>query len=161
MQMMEEKARAVIQEFEEIEASLNSPDIYNDREKAKKLSQQRKSLENKVLVAKEFLKRIQQKEDAEKILNTENDEELCEMAKTELDEARNALPKAEEELRTALVPTDPNDNKNAIVEIRSGVGGDEAALFAEEIGRMILRWTEHNEFSSEIISETPNEGGGI
>lgn len=158
---MEDKARAVIQEFEEIEQELGNPDVYNDHEKAKKLSQQRKALESKVETARVFLKLSKQKTDAEELLTSENDEELREMAKTELEEAKKLLPEAEEALLIALVPTDPNDNKNAIVEIRSGVGGDEAALFAEEIGRMVLRWAERNEFSSEIISETLNEGGGI
>ncbi len=158
---MEEKARSVVREYEEIERELGNPEVYNDHEKAKKMAQKRKSLEAKVVAARAFLKINKQKKDAEKLLAEEHDEELREMAKADLEETKKLLPKAEEALLVALIPTDPSDEKNALVEVRTGVGGDEAALFAGEIARMILRWSEQCEFTSEMISETPNEGGGI
>ena len=79
----------------------------------------------------------------------------------ELDEAKSGLPEAEENLKVALIPTDPADDKNAIIEIRAGVGGDEASLFAEELLRMLLRWAEQNDFKAELMSDSPNESGGI
>jgi len=158
---MEEKAKSVVREYEEIERELGNPEVYNDHEKAKKLGQKRKSMEAKVEASRTFLKLAKQKSEAEKILAEEHDEELREMAKIDLEETKKLLPKAEEALMVALIPADPSDEKNALIEVRAGVGGDEAALFAGEIARMILRWSEQCEFSSEMISETPNDGGGI
>ncbi len=158
---MEEKAQKVIAEFEDLEKQLADPDVFSDIEKATKLGQQRKALEPKVEIAQKYLKFAQQKSDAEEILKAEKDDELLEMAKVELDEAKEHLPIVEEELKVALIPTDPNDDRPAIVEIRAGVGGDEASLFADEISRMILRFSEKCEFQPEIMSESPNEQGGI
>ena len=157
---MIEKAQKIITELEELEKSLATPEIYNNIEKFTKLNQKRKTLEEKANTAKIFLNLNKQKKDAEEILKTEKDPEMIEMAKTELEEAKTNLPKAEETLKTALIPTDPNDERPAIIEIRAGVGGDEAALFAEEVTRMILKFAEKNQFKTEILSESANEGGG-
>ena len=158
---MQDKAKQVVSEFQALEQKLADPAVYADQAQVTKLNQQRKSLENKYQLAQEYLKLWQQKCDAEELLSAEKDPEMLEMAKMELDAAKAALPKLEEDLKVALIPTDPNDEKNAIVEIRAGVGGDEAALFAEEVSRMILRFAEKCTFRVEIISESVNEAGGI
>ncbi len=155
------KAKQVITEFEEIEASLSDPAIFSDQKKFISLSQKRKAFTEKYEVSKEYVKLMTQKQDSEEMLKTENDPEMCEMAREELDDAKKALPDVEEKLKVALIPKDPSDEKNCIVEIRGGVGGDEAALFAEEVSRMILRFAESLDFKPEILSETANEGGGI
>lgn len=158
---MQDKAQSVIEEFEAIESQLADPAVYSDQDKVTKLGQQRKALEKKYELSKAYLKLWKQKVDAEQMLETEKDAELLEMAKAELDEAKKKLPDTEEELRVALIPTDPNDDKNAIVEVRAGVGGDEASLFADEIARMIMRWAEKCGFTNELLSEAANESGGI
>lgn len=158
---MKEKAQKLITEFQLIETSLQDPSIFSDQKKFVKLSQKRKQLEEKVVIAQKYLNLLMQKSDSENFLKTEKDPEMLEMAKIELEEAKEVLPEAEENLKTALIPTDPNDEKNAIIEIRPGAGGDESALFAEEISRMILKFVENQGFKSEIMSEMTNEGGGL
>lgn len=158
---MIEKAQQVIAEFEALEAELANPETYADQAKSVKLSQQRKAFEPKFEAAQNYQKYYQQKTDAEDILKNEKDPELLEMAKMELEEAKEQLPAAEEALKTELIPKDPHDDKPCIVEIRAGVGGDEASLFAEELQRMVLRWAEQNEFKAELMSDSANEAGGI
>lgn len=158
---MKEKAQKLITEFDSIELALQDPEIFSDQKKFVELSQKRKQLEEKVVVAQKYLNLLTQKSESETFLKTEKDPEILEMAKMELDEAKEALPEAEENLKTALIPVDPNDEKNSIVEIRPGAGGDESALFAEEIARMILKFVETQGFKSEIMSEMNNEGGGL
>ncbi len=158
---MEDKAKKVIAEFEEVEQQLADPAVYSDQKKFVELSQKRKHLEAKKELAQTFVTFAQQKKDAENMIKTETDEELIEMAKTELDAAKKMLPELEEQLKIALIPRDPKDDASAIVEIRPGAGGNESALFAEELSRMILRFSEEQGFKPEIMSETINDGGGL
>ena len=158
---MKDKALQVIAKFKEVEDALLDPNVFSDQKRFVSLSQQRKSMEPKAKLAQRYLDLSKQKDDAENLLKTEKDPEIQELAKMELDEAKEALPVIEEELKVALIPRDPNDEKNCIIEIRPGTGGDESALFAEEVARMQLRFGEGLGFSAEIMSETPNEGGGI
>lgn len=158
---MDEKAQKIIDEFASIEKQLLNPDVYSDQAKFVKLSQQRKALESKVKVAETFLKYWNQKAESEEMLKSEKDPEMVEMLKAELDEAKAALPEAEEELKVVLIPVDPNDEKNCIIEIRPGAGGDESSLFAEEVSRMILKYTESLGMKVEIMSEVTNDGGGL
>jgi len=158
---MEEKAKNVIQEFKEIEKQLADPSLFNDPEKAKTLGQKRKTLEEKANLSKKFLQLKKDKKENEELLETEKDPELIEMVKEDLERTKKELPEIEEQLKIVLISKDPNDERNAIIEIRAGVGGEEAALFAEEISRMIMRFAEKNKFSVELISESLAEGGGI
>jgi len=158
---MIDKARQVLADFEALEGELEDPNVFSDQSRYVALSQKRKAFEPKVTAAQQYIQYWQQKTDGEEILATEKDPEMLEMAKLELEEAKSALPEAEELLKVALIPRDPNDEKNCIVEVRAGVGGDEAALFAEEVMRMILRFAEANDFKPEIMSDSANEGGGL
>lgn len=158
---MQDKAQQTVDEFEALEKQMSDPDIYSDPNKFKQVGQKRKALEPKYLLAQKYLKLYNTKTGNEELLKTEKDPELIEMAKEELDDVKKELPLVEEELKVALIPKDPNDDLNCIVEIRAGVGGDEASLFAEEVARMIMRWGEKNEFTIELISEAPNESGGM
>ncbi len=158
---MDKKAQKVIEEFESIDKQLLNPEVYADQAKFVKLSQQRKALEPKVKAAKDFLKYWNQKVESETLLKSEKDPEMIEMLKSELDEAKSMMPKVEEKLKVALIPVDPNDEKNCIIEIRPGAGGDESALFAEEVSRMILKFTESLGMKAEIMSEVTNDGGGL
>ncbi len=158
---MQDKAQAVVSEFQSLEEELANPEVFSDQKRFVSLSQKRKSLESKFEIAEAYLKIYNQKIEAEEIINTEKDAELIEMAKEELEMAKSGLPEAEEALKIALIPRDPSDDRHCIVEIRAGVGGDEAALFAEEVSRMILRFSETQGFKPEVMSESANEGGGI
>lgn len=157
---MIDKATSILKELDAIDAELAQPETYSNIQKSTQLNQKRKAMENKAKAAKNYIKYFQQKKDCEHILYTEKDLELLEMAKIELEEAKEDLPEAEEALKVALIPRDPNDDKPCIIEIRAGVGGDEASLFAEELTRMIMRFAEKCGFSNEIMSESPNESGG-
>jgi len=158
---MEDKAKKVIAEFEEIERQLADPDVYSDPKKFIKLSQKRKHLEPKAELAKEYVKFSTQKTDSEEMIKSETDGELIAMAKVEFEDAKKMIPEIEEKLKVALIPRDPKDDANAIVEIRPGAGGDESALFAEELSRMVLRFSEAEGLKPEILSETVNDGGGL
>jgi len=158
---MIDKAQTVLADFKAIEDALADPEVFGDQKKYVALSQKRKAFETKVATAEAYIKLWQQKEDGERLLGSEKDPEMLEMAKMELDEAKAGLPDAEEALKTALIPRDPSDDKSCIIEIRAGVGGDEASLFAEEVMRMILRFSETCGFTNEIMSDAANEGGGL
>jgi len=111
---MQDKAQKVIEEFTQLENDLADPAVYTDQTKATKLSQKRKALEPKVELAREYIKYSTQKSDAESLLASESDAEMLDMAKTDLEEAKKRLPNLEEELKLALIPVDPNDEKNSL-----------------------------------------------
>lgn len=161
LRAMIDKAQKILVDFEEIEKQLSDPATFSDPDKARTLGQQRKAMEPKFELATKYVKLVNQKNEAEEILKTEKDAEMQELAKMELDEAKKELPTTEEELKVALIPRDPSDDRNAIVEIRPGAGGDESALFTEEMSRAIMKYAESQEFKIEILSEQANEGGGI
>lgn len=158
---MKEKALHLLQEFEHLEKELLDPSVYADPERSKVLSQKRKALEEKVKIAQKYIDLIDAKKSTEDLLRQEKDPDMIEMAKEELEEIKTQLPSTEENLKKALIPKDPHNDKNSIVEVRAGVGGDEASLFAEEVVRMLLRWSEKNDFNIELISQSDNESGGI
>ncbi len=158
---MKDKVEKVIAEFQELEKQLADPAIFSNPQKAAEISQKRKSFLEKYELAREYLKFFNQKEEAENILKTEKDLEMQEFAKMELEEAKTQLPILEEKLKKALIPRDPSDEKNAIIEIRPGAGGDESALFAGEYARAVLKFVENEGFKAEILSEQENDGGGI
>lgn len=145
-------------EYTEIEAFLSSPSAYSspdfstknkrfsELEKIIEKGETRENLEKNILDAKEIL--------------TNESGELAELAKMELTESEENLEKLEEELFAMLAPKDPNDEKNVIVEIRAGAGGDEASLFAAELYRMYLRYCESHNLKTDLMSESANDAGG-
>ena len=110
---------------------------------------------------KEYKKTKEEIEEAKEILDAEDDEELREMAREEIKENEGKLEELQESLRVLLIPKDPNDQKNVILEIRAGTGGDEAALFGNVLLRMYLRYTERHRFKAEIIELNDTEIGGV
>ena len=155
---MIEKAKKIIHEFEAIDQQLADPATFSDPDKSRQLGQKRKAMESKFALSKKYVQLQQQLIDAEELMS---DPEMKDLAKTEFDAAKKELPDVEEALKVALIPRDPSDDRNCIVEIRPGAGGDESALFAEEMARAILKFSESLEFKGEILSEQANEGGGI
>lgn len=147
--------------YEELLEELNSPYVAEDQKKFRKLMKEQADLTPVVETYKEYKKAKQDVEDSLTLLNDESDEEMREMAKEELLNARKRIEELEKKLKILLLPKDPNDDKNVLVEIRAGAGGDEAALFASELYRMYVRFSERNHWRTELVSVNENGIGGF
>ena len=147
--------------FEEIGTLLTDPSVISDMKRYAKLSKEYKDLEDILSASKRYRKLLEGIEEAKQILNEESDEQLREMAKEELDVNSAQLPKLEEEIKLLLVPKDPEDSRNAILEIRGGTGGDEAALFAGDLFRMYAKYCERKGWKLEVSSASEGSAGGF
>lgn len=147
--------------FEEIMNELQEPDVVNNQERFRKLMKEQNDLTPIVEAYKEYKKSKQDIEDSLQMLEEETDEEMRELAKEELNEAKARVEELEHQMKILLLPKDPNDDKNVIVEIRAGAGGDEAALFAAEIYRMFHHYAEGRHWKVEMISVNENGIGGF
>ena len=137
---MFDKLEDLLHHYEELMNTLSEPDVANDPNRFRKLMKEQSDLQPIVDAYKEYKACKQTIEDSLAILDEESDEEMRELAKEELNEAKSRLGELEQKLKILLLPKDPNDDKNVIVEIRAGAGGEEAALFAAEIYRMYVHW---------------------
>ena len=133
---MFDRLEDILLRFEEIMNQLSEPDVANDTNRFRKLMKEQSDLAPIVESYKEYKQAKQNVEDSLAMLEEESDEELRELAKEELNDSKAKVEELEKKLKILLLPKDPNDDKNVIVEIRAGAGGDEAALFAAEIYRM-------------------------
>lgn len=157
---MLEKLEAIYQRWKDVEAEISSPDAMADMKRFAQLNKEYKDLA-KIVEQYHIYKNIISNIDSNKeILATEKDEEFREMAKGELDELLVKRDEMEEAIRLMLIPKDPEDAKNAIVEIRAGTGGDEAALFAGDLYRMYMRFCEKNGWRTELVDYTEGTSGG-
>ena len=147
--------------YEELMEELGSPEVASDTNRFRKLMKEQSDLAPIVEAYKEYKKAKQDVEDSLALLDEESDEEMREMAKEELNAAKKRIEDLEQELKILLLPKDPNDEKNVIVEIRAGAGGDEAALFASELYRMYVRFAERNRWKTELVSVSENGIGGF
>jgi peptide chain release factor 1 len=139
---------------------LSKPEIIQDQNKFADLSREQKNLEPIIQLHKEYKSLIEKIEDDENILQG-NDKELKEIVKEELDDLHLQREKLEEKIKIELIPKDPNDDKNTIVEIRGGTGGDEAALFAADLFRMYSRYVERQNWKIKLLSSSPIGLGGF
>ena len=137
--------------FEEIMSELNEPFVVNDQTRFQKLMKEQSDLQPIVDAYKEYKESRQTVEDSLSMLEEESDEEMRELAKEELNDNKKRVEELEQELKILLLPKDPNDEKNVIVEIRAGAGGDEAALFAAEIYRMYMHYAESQRWKVELV----------
>ncbi len=137
--------------FEEIMSELSEPDVAGNQERFRKLMKEQNDLTPIVEAYKEYKAAKQNIEDSLAMLDEESDEELRELAKEELNDSKARVEELEHELKILLLPKDPNDDKNVIVEIRAGAGGDEAALFAAEIYRMYIHYAESHRWKVETM----------
>ena len=137
--------------MEEILSELQEPDVANDQKRFRKLMKEQNDLSPIVEAYKEYKTCKHTIEDSLQMLEEESDEEMRELAKEELNDAKARVEELERELKILLLPKDPNDDKNVIVEIRAGAGGDEAALFAAEIYRMYLHYAESKRWKVELV----------
>ena len=147
--------------YEEVMMELGSPDVANDHTKFRKLRKEQSDLLPLVEAYKACKEAKQSQEDALSMLDTESDEEIREMAKEELAEGKKKEAELEQELKILLLPKDPNDDKNIMLEIRAGAGGDEAALFAAELYRMYVHYAESQNWKVEMINVNENGIGGF
>ncbi|MBQ1722150.1 MAG: peptide chain release factor 1, partial [Lachnospiraceae bacterium] len=158
---MFDKLEDLLIHYQEIMNMLSEPDIANDSRRFQKLMKEQSDLTPLVNAYTEYKKSKQAIEDSLAILDEESDEEMKELAKEELNEAKARVEELENELKILLLPKDPNDNKNVIVEIRAGAGGDEAALFAAEIYRMYIHYAEGRGWKTELIEAEETGIGGM
>lgn len=147
--------------YEELMNELNEPQVVNDQARFQKLMKEQSDLQPIVDAYKEYKSCQQTVEDSLSMLGEESDEEMREMLKEELSEAKNRIQELEHEIKILLLPKDPNDEKNVIVEIRAGAGGDEAALFAAEVYRMYVKYAEARRWKTEMMSLNENGIGGF
>ena len=158
---MFDKLEDLLIRYEEIMGELQEPDVVNDQSRFRKLMKEQNDLTPIVEAYKEYKNCKQNIEDSLFLLEEESDEEMKELAKEELSESKKRVEELEQELKILLLPKDPNDDKNVIVEIRAGAGGDEAALFAAEIYRMYVHYADSRRWKTEMISLNENGIGGF
>ena len=147
---MFDKLEDLIGRYEELMGLLNEPGVANDQKRFRELMKEQSDLTPIVEAYKEYRKRNQDVEDSLAMLEEESDEDMREMLKEELNDAKKSIEELEQKLKILLLPKDPNDDKNVIVEIRAGAGGDEAALFAAEIYRMYVHYAESRRWKIEL-----------
>ncbi len=147
--------------YQQIMEELNDPDVVNDQKHFRKLMKEQSDLQPLVEKYTEYKNTKQTIEDSLEMLEVEDDEEMKEMLKEELSEAKSNIAKIEQELKVLLIPKDPMDEKNVIVEIRAGAGGDEAALFAAELFRMYSKYAESKRWKIEMMDVSENGIGGF
>lgn len=158
---MFDKLDDLLRRYEEMMNELHEPDVVNNQERFRKLMKEQSDLAPLVEAYTEYKKCKQDIEDSLAMLESESDEEMREMLKEELSEAKKRVEELEQELKILLLPKDPNDDKNVIVEIRAGAGGDEAALFAAEIYRMYVHYAESQRWRVELINVDEIGIGGM
>ncbi len=158
---MFDKLEDLLHHYEELMNTLSEPDVANDPNRFRKLMKEQSDLQPIVEAYKEYKQCKQNIEDSLAMLEEENDEEMRELAKEELNESKDRLAELEQELKILLLPKDPNDEKNVIVEIRAGAGGEEAALFAAEIYRMYVHYAESRRWKVETLEADETGIGGM
>ncbi len=158
---MLEKLEQIERNYEDLTAQISSPEIMSDMKVYAKTMKQHRSLEEVVFKYREVKKMQEELAGAKELIEMADDDEMREMAQMEIAEIEPNLVKAEEALKVLLIPKDPNDEKNVIVEIRAGTGGDEATLFAAEVLRMYARYAERQGWKFETLDISDTGVGGI
>lgn len=156
-----EKLEAINARFNDLGVALTNPEIVSDNKRFSQVSREYRKLEKIVDVYKIYRSCLDGLEFAREVLETESDADLRELAKEDMEKDEARKEKLEEELRTLLIPKDPQDEKNAILEIRAGTGGDEASIFAGDLARMYIRYCERRGWKVAAVSETEGTVGGF
>lgn len=158
---MFDRLEDILIRYEEIMEELNSPYVVEDQTRFRKLMKEQSDLHPIVEAYKAYKQAKQDVEDSLLMLEEENDEEMRQMIKEELSDAKKRIEDLEQQMKILLLPKDPNDDKNVIVEIRAGAGGDEAALFSAELYRMYCLYAESNRWKTELVSVNESGIGGF
>ncbi|MDU5603515.1 MAG: peptide chain release factor 1 [Mogibacterium diversum] len=158
---MFDKLDFILEKYEELSKKVSDPDVIAKQKEWQKLMKEMSDLEPIVKEYTAYKKAKEELEEAKEILDMEDDEELREMAREELKANEAAIEEYTDNLKILLLPKDPNDDKNVILEIRAGTGGDEAALFGSDLLRMYLRYAERMRWKTELIESNETEIGGV
>ena len=158
---MLDKLKKIITEFESLNEKLTDPNVVNDIKMYQKISQDFSNIKDKAELAQNYISKLDELQEIKNILENETDAEMKELALDEQNSLQIEIDNLEETIEEILVETDPDDSKNIIIEIRSGTGGIEAALFAEDLFRMYSRYAEEKSWKTELMSLNENDGGGI
>jgi len=160
MDKVRERLDEIVSQFEEMKAEISKPEVYSDNKKLSALSKKLKEVERIANLYNEYREVEGEIDEYKTIIDGGDDEELVEIARESLEEAKERLSHFEDEIRLALVPKDPYDERNVIVEIRAGTGGDEASLFAGEIFRMYERYASEKSYKIHVLSAHETSVGG-
>jgi peptide chain release factor 1 len=155
-----EKLKLVENRFAELSELIIQPDIISDQKRYIQISKEYKDLKKIIDKGEVYKNLIANKSEAQEIISTEKDDEMIEMAKMQLEEVEAELPKIEEDLKVLLIPKDPDDSKNVVVEIRAGTGGDEASIFAGDLYRMYTKFSESKNWSVNLVDLNEGTSGG-
>ena len=158
---IEDRLAAIEQRYKELSRELEAPDAYQDIDRVQRLSQEQARLRDVVNAGRRWQDALQAARDAETMAATESDAELVALAEQETREQRDVAEAAQQELHRLLLPSDPNDERDVVVEIRAGTGGDEAALFAADLFRMYTRYAERRRWSVEVLEQNETAGHGF
>ena len=156
---MFDKLNQVVKRFEELTEKLADPTIYDRQKEFKEVSEERGNIEDLVTCYKKYKKIKSDLDGAKEILETEKDEDMREMAKEEISEYEGQIPALEDELKILLLPKDPLDNKNCMVELRAGAGGDESSIFVADVWRMYKNYWSTLGFKAELVSASESDSG--
>lgn len=156
-----EKLEGIKARFDEVSELITKPEVISDMDRYVRLNKEYKNLEPIIESYKKYKNIISNIENAKEILATEKEEEMREMAKAELDELNEEIDPLEDRIKLLLLPEDPEDEKNAVVEIRAGTGGDEASIFAGDLFRMYTKYFEQKKWKFEVTSSTEGTVGGF
>ena len=158
---MFDKIEVFDKRYSELSLRLYEPSVAADPEQYQKIMKELKSIEEIVMTYRDYKKAVQTRDESLEILEQSSDSELKELAQAELDEAKESIEKLSEELKILLLPKDPNDEKNVIVEIRGGAGGEESALFSAVLFRMYSMYAEKKGYRIEVVNACETELGGF
>ena len=157
---MVEKLKLVENRFAELSELIIQPDIISDQKRYIQISKEYKDLKKIIDKGEVYKNLIANKSEAQEIISIEKDDEMIEMAKMQLEEVEAELPKIDEDLKVLLIPKDPDDSKNVVVEIRAGTGGDEASIFAGDLYRMYTKFSESKNWSVNLVDLNEGTSGG-
>lgn len=155
-----EKLEGLVARFEEVSTLITDPSVIADQKRYVKLTREYKNLEDLMKARKEYLGLLNNISDGREMLAMEDDPEMKEMLKAEISDSEERIPILEEEIKLMLIPSDPEDDKNAVLEIRGGTGGDEAAIFAGDLFRMYTKYFDIKDWQYTISSFTEGSAGG-
>ena len=158
---MLDKLQIVKQRFDEVSDLIIQPDIITDQKRYVELNKEYKELRKLMDKREEYLELTNNLAEAQEILDDGSDPEMVEMAKMQYDEAKEGLPKLDDEIRFMLIPKDPEDTKNAIMELRAGTGGDEASIFAGDLFRMYTKYCENRGWKVDTVDYSEGTNGGF
>lgn len=158
---MLEKIQIVKQRFDEVNDLIIQPDIISDQKRYVKLNKEYKDLKKIVEKGNEYEALLNNISEAEEIISDGSDAEMVEMAKMQLDEAKSELPEVEDAIRFLLIPKDPDDAKNVVVEVRAGTGGDEASIFAGDLHRMYTKYCQDKGWRVDVVDFNEGTSGGF